>query len=162
MQLSGQAVEIMDVTLRDGEQTQGISFNAREKLHLAKSLLEQVKVDRIEIASARISEGEREAVQGITEWAASQNYLERIEVLGFVDFQKSVDWIVEAGGRLLNLLTKGSENHCRRQLRKTLQEHAADICQTADYAHEQGLTVNVYLEDWSNGYLDTGGNIEGG
>ncbi len=155
MQLSGQAIEIMDVTLRDGEQTQGISFNAREKLHIAKSLLEQVKVDRIEIASARISDGEREAVRSIAEWAASQNYLEKIEVLGFVDHQKSVDWIVEAGARVLNLLTKGSENHCRRQLRKTLQEHVADICQTAHYAQEQGITVNVYLEDWSNGYLDS-------
>ncbi|MBF0278502.1 MAG: 2-isopropylmalate synthase [SAR324 cluster bacterium] len=155
MQLSGQAVEIMDVTLRDGEQTQGISFNAREKLHIAKSLLEQLKVDRIEIASARISDGEREAVQNIADWATSNNLLERIEVLGFVDHKKSVDWIKEAGAQVMNLLTKGSENHCRRQLRKTLQEHVADICKTADYAHEQGITINAYLEDWSNGYLNS-------
>ena len=74
MQLSGQAIEIMDVTLRDGEQTQGIAFNSREKLHLAKSLLEQVNVDRIEIASARISEGERDAVRSITEWAGGQTF----------------------------------------------------------------------------------------
>lgn len=153
MQLSEKAVEIMDVTLRDGEQTQGIAFNSREKLHVAKSLLEQVKVDRIEVASARISEGEREAVQGITEWATNQNCLERVEILGFVDTHRSVDWIVAAGGRVLNLLTKGSETHCRRQLKKTLQEHVTDIGKTLEYAHSRGVIPNIYLEDWSNGYL---------
>ena len=152
MQRSENAVEIMDVTLRDGEQTQGIAFNAREKLHVAKSLLKQVQVDRIEVASARISQGERAAVQGITEWASHENCLERVEVLGFVDENRSVDWIVKAGGRVMNLLTKGSEQHCQGQLKKTLQEHVADIHKTIDYAQSQGVSINVYLEDWSNGY----------
>lgn len=154
MDLSGQFVEIMDVTLRDGEQTQGISFNAREKLHIAKALLTQVKADRIEVASAKISEGEKEAVQDITWWASNEGLLDRIEVLGFVDHTRSVDWIVEAGGRVLNLLVKGSENHCKNQLRKTLEEHVEGIKKTVAYAQAQGISVNIYLEDWSNGYKD--------
>ena len=44
-------VEIMDTTLRDGEQTSGVSFNAREKLSIARLLLEELRVSRIEIAS---------------------------------------------------------------------------------------------------------------
>ena len=48
-------LEIMDTTLRDGEQTSGVSFSASEKLTLAKLLLEELKVDRIEVASARVS-----------------------------------------------------------------------------------------------------------
>ena len=51
-------VEIMDTTLRDGEQTQGVSYSPPEKLHLAKLLLRDLKIDRIEIASARVSSGE--------------------------------------------------------------------------------------------------------
>ena len=55
---AGRTLQIMDTTLRDGEQTSGVSFADTEKLSVAKVLLEDVKVDRIEIASARVSEGE--------------------------------------------------------------------------------------------------------
>ena len=118
---------LMDTTLRDGEQTQGMSFTPAEKTNLAKALLNNLKVDRIEIASARVSQGELEGVQRTASWAEEKGYLEQIEVLGFVDHTRSVDWIMEAGGRVMNLLTKGSENHCTNQLRKTLYEHLKDI-----------------------------------
>jgi D-citramalate synthase len=75
-------------------------------------------------------------------------------VLGFVDRGKSVDWIVQAGGRVINLLAKGSEKHCRQQLGKTLDQHVRDVRETVDIALEKGLAVNLYLEDWSNGYRD--------
>ncbi|MDY6982994.1 MAG: hypothetical protein SV422_07895, partial [Pseudomonadota bacterium] len=99
-------VALMDTTLRDGEQTQGVSFAAGEKLTIAQALLESLNVDRIEVASARVSAGEQEAVRAITAWAQEHGFLERVEVLGFVDGTHSVDWIVAAGGKVLNLLTK--------------------------------------------------------
>ena len=148
-------INLLDTTLRDGEQTQGVSFSPAEKLNIAKALLEQLKVDRIEVASARISEGEKEAVANIVEWAATKGLDDRVEVLGFVDFKRSVDWIRDAGGKVINLLAKGSEKHCRRQLDKTLAQHAGDVRKTINYAHKQGLKVNLYLEDWSNGYKDS-------
>ncbi len=152
---SAKKLLIMDTTLRDGEQTQGVSFTPAEKVHLAKALLQLLKVDRIEIASARVSSGEKEAVTSINSWAKQQGYIKCVEVLGFVDHTKSVDWIVETGGKVINLLTKGSEKHCREQLGKDLQQHLGDILQTVAYAKEKGLTVNAYLEDWSNGYRDS-------
>jgi len=147
-------VAFMDTTLRDGEQTQGVSFAAGEKLTIAQALLELLKLDRIEVASARVSAGEQEAVRAITTWAAAHGFLERVEVLGFVDGKHSVDWIKAAGGKVLNLLTKGSQLHCHNQLGKTLSQHAEEIRQTVAYAKNQGLRVNAYLEDWSNGYRD--------
>jgi len=141
----------MDTTLRDGEQTSGVSFTDEEKLSIAKLLLDDLRVDRLEIASARVSEGEFEAVRKITSWASKHRHLNKIEVLGFVDGTISVNWIREAGARVLNLLTKGSLRHVTEQLRKTPEQHVNDIKQVVDYAVGQGLTVNVYLEDWSNG-----------
>lgn len=155
MTKSGRHIELMDTTLRDGEQTQGVSFTPDEKVNIGKALLQKLCVDRIEVASAKVSDGEKKAVTTLNQWAAKEGYLERIEVLGFVDKQRSVDWIVETGGRTINLLTKGSENHCRNQLRQELSEHVAAIKQTIDYAQNKGLTVNMYLEDWSNGYKDS-------
>ena len=78
---TGRHIELMDTTLRDGEQTQGISFSPDEKLNIAKALLQKLGVDRIEVASARISEGEKQAVTTLNEWAVEKGFLERIEVL---------------------------------------------------------------------------------
>ncbi len=148
-------ITIMDTTLRDGEQTQGVSFSPDEKLNLAKALLSNLRVDRIEVASARVSAGEQKGVARINAWAQDHGFGDQVEVLGFVDRNKSVDWIVEAGGKVINLLTKGSEKHCSNQLGKTLDQHVEDIKTTVAYAHLQGLSVNVYFEDWSNGYSDS-------
>ncbi|MDP4210077.1 MAG: alpha-isopropylmalate synthase regulatory domain-containing protein [Bacteroidota bacterium] len=144
-------IEIMDTTLRDGEQTSGVSFTAAEKLNMTKMLLEEARIDRVEVASARVSEGEFKAVKRITEWASKNNYLDRIEVLGFIDGTQSIDWIASAGGKVINMLCKGSLKHLKGQLRKTPDEHIADIKAALDYAHSQGLEANIYLEDWSNG-----------
>ena len=144
-------IEIMDTTLRDGEQTSGVSFLPSEKLQIAKWLLEELKVDRIEVASARVSEGEMEGVKKITQWAAEKGFLDRVEVLGFVDTPASVDWISAAGGKVMNLLTKGSLNHLVHQLRKTQEQHFQEIQDCVHYARSKGQSVNVYLEDWSNG-----------
>jgi len=148
-------LEIMDTTLRDGEQTTGVSFNAREKLSIAKLLLKDVKVDRIEVASARVSQGEFEAVQKITKWADEHDCLEKIEVLGFIDGKHSIDWIKKAGARVINLLSKGSLKHAREQLKKTPEEHVTDIKKSIAYAKKSGFKVNLYLEDWSNGMINS-------
>ncbi len=144
-------ITIMDTTLRDGEQTSGVSFTGEEKLSIAKLLLDDLKVDRIEVASARVSEGEYEAVRKISAWAAKHDCLERVEVLGFVDGDVSINWIKDAGCRVMNLLTKGSLKHVTDQLKKSPQQHADDIRQAVNSAVSHGLTVNLYLEDWSNG-----------
>jgi (R)-citramalate synthase len=128
-------------------------------VNIARALLKSLKVDRIEVASACVSEGEKVAVSQIAEWADSVGMLDRVEVLGFVDHTRSVDWIVSAGGKVINLLSKGSEKHCREQLGKTLEQHVADIEKTVRYAKQQGLSVNMYLEDWSNGYANSKGYV---
>jgi len=144
-------IEIMDTTLRDGEQTSGVAYTAAEKLHISRLLLEEVKVDHIEVASARVSDGELEAVKRITEWAAKNDRLEQVEVLAFIDGMQSVGWIRQAGGKTVNLLSKGSLKHLTGQLRKTPETHVSDIRQIIDNVTQSGMKANLYLEDWSNG-----------
>ena len=144
-------IEIMDNTLRDGEQTNGVSFLPHEKLMIAKMLLNDINVDRIEVASARVSDGEKDAVKMICQYAKRIGKLQNVEVLGFVDGKASIDWIDGCGGKVMNLLAKGSLKHCSGQLQKTLDEHLDDILFSLDYARQKGIEVNIYLEDWSNG-----------
>lgn len=141
----------MDTTLRDGEQTSGIAFADTEKLNIAKMLLEEVKVDRIEVASARISDGEFSAVQKIVQWSKGRGMLDKVEVLGFVDGKSSLDWISKSGASTVNLLCKGSLRHVNRQLKKEPLEHLNDIKASILYASQLGISVNLYFEDWSNG-----------
>lgn len=148
-------VEIMDSTLRDGEQTSGVSFLPHEKLIIARMLLSDLNVDRIEVASARVSDGEREAVNMICRYAEKNDKLERVEVLGFIDGGKSTDWILSCGCKTINLLAKGSLKHCTHQLQKQPKEHIDDIIREVKYARSKGITVNLYLEDWSNGMKES-------
>ena len=145
----------MDSTLRDGEQTSGVSFLPHEKLMMARMLLGDVNVDRIEVASARVSEGEKDAVRMVCRYAASVGKLNRVEVLSFVDGHKSIDWIDECGCRVMNLLAKGSLKHCTQQLKKTPEEHIDDIYRSLAYAAQKNIVVNLYLEDWSSGMKDS-------
>jgi D-citramalate synthase len=148
-------VEIMDTTLRDGEQTQGVSYSPLEKLHIATLLLKDVKVDRIEVSSARVSSGEFEALSKITEWALKNDFIRKVEVLGFIDGEVSLNWINDAGGKVLNLLSKGSLRHLEKQLRKTPEQHVNEIKEIIKKAEALDMDVNIYLEDWSNGMINS-------
>ena len=153
--MGARIIEIMDCTLRDGEQTSGVSFLPHEKLMVARMLLGDVNVNRIEVASARVSEGEKEAVRMICRYAESVGKLNRVEVLGFVDGGKSIDWIDECGCKVINLLAKGSLKHCTHQLKKTPEEHIDGIYESLTLAMQKGMAVNLYLEDWSSGMKDS-------
>ncbi len=144
-------IEIMDTTLRDGEQTSGVSFSISEKLTITQLLLEELRVDRVEVASARVSEGEFTSVKAIMDWANTNGHTHKIEVLSFVDQGVSIEWMAKAGVKVQNLLTKGSLNHLKHQLKKTPEQHFAEIAEILRLAAKHGISSNVYLEDWSNG-----------
>jgi D-citramalate synthase len=144
-------IEIMDTTLRDGEQTSGVSFSISEKQTITQLLIEELRVDRVEIASARVSEGEFASVKAIMDWANFHGYTHKIEVLSFVDQGVSIEWMAKAGVKVQNLLTKGSLNHLTHQLKKSPEQHFSEIKTIIEQAQKLGISTNIYLEDWSNG-----------
>ena len=148
-------IEIMDTTLRDGEQTSGMSFSEDEKLTISKLLLKELRVDRIEVASARVSSGEFKAVSKIIDWAISENLENKVEILTFIDDGISIDWMKKSGAKVQNLLSKGSLNHLKYQLKKTPKEHFKDVDLAIRNANKNNIKTNIYLEDWSNGMKDS-------
>jgi D-citramalate synthase len=147
-------IAILDTTLRDGEQMQDVGYNPEEKLAIARTLLAEVKVNHLELSSALVSSGERDAVELVVAWAAENRLLQAIEVLGFTDGDRSVNWIAELGGKVMNILAKGSRKHVEGQLRKTPARHFDDIAATVAAAEVLDISCNIYLEDWSGGVLD--------
>ena len=141
----------MDTTLRDGEQTSGMSFSEYEKLTISKLLLKDLMVDRIEVASARVSSGEFNAVKKILDWAKTENLENKVEILTFIDDGISLNWMNKSGAKIQNLLSKGSLNHLKYQLKKTPQQHFNDVEKIIEIANKSKIETNVYLEDWSNG-----------
>ena len=144
-------IEVMDTTLRDGEQTSGMSFSESEKLTITKLLIKELNIDRIEVASARVSSGEFNAVKSIIKWANINEFTNKIEVLTFIDQGISIDWLNKCGVKVQNILAKGSINHLKHQLRKTKENHFDDVKKIIELGDKYDISSNIYLEDWSNG-----------
>lgn len=144
-------IEILDTTLRDGEQTPGVSFSPQEKFDIARMMLSRLHIDRLELTSAGVSEGEALAAKEIIRWSMRQGFLHQLEILGFIDNGKSVSWIGDLGGKVVNFVAKGSVEHCKLQLRKTPARHIDDVVKEITRAADAGLEVNLYLEAWSQG-----------
>lgn len=145
-------IQILDTTLRDGEQSPGICFSADQRLTLAQKLLCDLNVDRVEIGYALSNEEDQRAFKQISKWAEEHGYEDRIEILTFVDNKRSIDWLTDVRCKTLGLLCKSSVEHCQMQLGKTPEEHISDIRKTLDYIFTKNKYINIFLEDWSRGF----------
>jgi hypothetical protein len=108
----------------------------------------------VEVASARVSRGEQSTVKTIINWAEKENLADKIEILGFVDKTRTVEWMKESGAGVLNLLTKGSKKHLTLQLNKTEKEHLNDIEETVNFAvkNRKLTTVDPEGTKWNSGF----------
>ncbi len=142
-------IELMDSTLRDGEQTAGVSFNPKEKESIAFALYD-AGIRRIEMASACASDQDFDAVKNTTSSLEDTGCKNVVECLSFI-LRPHIDWITDAGAACANLLVKSSTDHIAQLKGKNPDDHIQDVLEITDYAKENNLCVNAYLEHFSYG-----------
>ncbi|WP_409200900.1 (R)-citramalate synthase [Methanobrevibacter sp. DSM 116169] len=141
-------VKVLDTTLRDGEQTPGVSLTKNEKLRIA-SKLDEIGVNFIEAGAAVTSEGEREAIKNI----CAQGF--KADILSFSrPIVKDIDYCIECNVDAVNLVVPTSDLHITDKL-KTTHEKLLQLSNNAiEYCKDHGLVVELSAEDASRSDLD--------
>jgi 2-isopropylmalate synthase len=130
-----------DTTLRDGEQTPGISFTHEEKLSIAQSLNE-LGIDIIEAGFPIISQGDFEACRDIIKLGLD------FEVIGLARMMKmDIDKVIEADMDSIHLFIATSDLHLKTKLKMTREEVLERIAQMVSYAKEHYSTILFSAED---------------
>ncbi len=141
-------IKVLDTTLRDGEQTPGVSLTPLEKLRIATKL-DEIGVDFIEAGSAVTSEGERESIKQITKQGFDS------EILSFSrPLTKDIDYCIECDVDAVNLVVPTSDLHISDKL-KTTKDKLIELSNDAiDYCKDHGLIVELSAEDASRSDVD--------
>ena len=134
-------VRIFDTTLRDGEQTPGISLVAEEKVKIARQL-DKLGVDAIEAGFPIASKGERESVAAVAEAGLS------CEVVGLARASRAdVDAALSAQVDCIHVFLATSDLHLKYKLKLTRQEVLQKITDSVNYAKSHDKVVEYSAED---------------
>jgi len=141
-------IRVFDTTLRDGEQTPGVSLTPEKKLRIAESL-DRIGVDAMEAGFAAASEGEMEAIKLIA------NAGLRAEVYSMArGVKKDIDAVLKTGAVGVHLVIPSSDLHLQYKLKKSREEVLKITTDTTQYAKDHGLTVELSAEDATRSDLE--------
>lgn len=113
-------IEIFDTTLRDGEQTPGISLNVKEKLEIARQL-EKLSVDVIEAGFPIASKGDFNAVKTIAEHVKTP-VIAALARAGFKDIDRAAEAVKAAAKPRIHTFIAASHIHMKYKLKMTEQQ----------------------------------------
>ena len=137
-----------DTTLRDGEQTPGISFTYKEKISIAQTL-NDMKIDVIEAGFPVTSMGDFEACKSISKLGLDS------EVMGLARMAKlDIDKVIEADMDSIHLFIATSDIHLKSKLQMSRDEVIEQIHKYVSYAKEHYSTVLFSAEDATRSDLD--------
>ena len=134
-------VRIFDTTLRDGEQTPGVSLSPEKKLNIAKKL-DALGIDAIETGFPIISDGERNAVKMIT----SENLQSELCGLARTN-KKDIDAAVDCGLNYIHTFIATSDIHLEYKLKMTREQALEKAIDAVEYGKSRGLQVEFSAED---------------
>jgi len=146
--LFAERIRFFDTTLRDGEQTPGVSLSPDKKLKIATKLAD-IGVHVIEVGSAAASEGERQAIRLIADAGLTA------EICTYVRATRGdIDYAADYGADSVHLVIPVSDLHIQKKLRKTREDVMRMALEGVTYAKERGLIVELSGEDASRADQD--------
>ncbi len=141
-------IKILDTTLRDGEQTPGVSLTTENKLVIARKL-DSLGVDIIEAGSAITSEGERASIKKIANEGLNA------EICSYCRIRKEdIDSALGCDVASIHLVVPVSDLHIQQKLKKDRETVRATAVEMTEYAKEHGLIVELSGEDASRADSD--------
>ncbi len=146
--LPDKKVRFFDTTLRDGEQTPGVSLTPTEKLEIATAL-SGIGVHVIEAGSAVASEGEREAIRLIADAGLAAECCTYVRAL-----HQDIDCAADAGADSVHLVVPVSDLHIVQKMQKTREQIFEMALDAVRYAKDAGLIVELSGEDASRADME--------
>ncbi len=141
-------VYIFDTTLRDGEQTAGVSLCIDDKLSIAEALSD-IGVDIIEAGFPAVSPGELDAIKQIVEMGLRP----KICVLSRCD-ERDIDLAANTGADWIHLFIATSDLHMKYKLRLAPEQVLSRAVEMTQYAKSYGMTVHFSAEDATRSDFD--------
>ncbi len=143
-------VRVFDTTLRDGDQTPGVSFTADQKLLIARQL-DRLGVDTIEVGTPVSSEGERKAAAAIAKAGLNA------EICGLArPIKEDVDAALECGVDCVHVFISTSDLHLKHMLKMTREQVLRQAVEHVEHAKDHGVIVEFSAMDATRtdlGYL---------
>ncbi len=142
-------VKVLDTTLRDGEQTPGLSLSIEQKKIIAEAL-DRLGVSVIEAGTAIASRGEFEAIKEISSLGLNA------EICSFCRIKEvDIDAAADAGADSIFMVAPSSPIHISTKFPGKNEEDVIEMSVSAiEYAKDRGLTVEFGGEDASRADLD--------
>jgi len=142
------SVEILDTTLRDGEQTPGVALSLEDKVRIAQ-MLDDLGVDVIEAGFPRTSKGEQDAIRKICSLGLNA------KICGLARCSKQdIDSAVDAGVNYVHVFIATSESHMKNKLKMTKEEVRSRAVEAVEYAKSRGVIVEFSCEDGTRTELE--------
>ena len=133
-------VEICDVTLRDGEQTPGVSFSCQEKTEIA-SMLDTIGIEVIEAGFPAVSPYEKQCVTAIANLGLDAR------ICGFARAREpDISAAIDCGVDMVSIFIPTSELHVRLKFRKPREQVLEDALTMIDFAVDHGVQVRFAAE----------------
>jgi methanogen homocitrate synthase len=136
-------IEICDVTLRDGEQTPGVSFSCKEKVEIA-TRLDEIGIEVIEAGFPAVSENEKTCVKTIANLGLDAR------ICGFSRAREpDIQTAIDCGVDMVSIFIPTSELHVRLKFKKPREQVLEDSLKMIDFARDHGVQVRFAAEDAS-------------